>query len=79
MAISNPVLFLASDRELAEEVVSRLNMRLSRAIVGRFSDGEVMVEIIDSVRGNDVFIIQPTCSPANENLMELMVMLDARA
>lgn len=66
-----------ANRELAEEVVSRLNMRLSRAIVGRFSDGEVMVEIIDSVRGGDVFIIQPTCAPSNENLMELMVMLDA--
>ena len=62
---------------LAEELVSRLNMRLSRAIVGRFSDGEVMVEIIDSVRGGDVFIIQPTCRPSNENLMELLVMLDA--
>ena len=62
---------------LAEELVARLNMRLSRAIVGRFSDGEVMVEIIDSVRGGDVFIIQPTCRPSNENLMELLVMLDA--
>ena len=62
---------------LAEEVVARLNMRLSRAIVGRFSDGEVMVEIIDSVRGGDVFIVQSTCPPANENIMELMVMIDA--
>ncbi|MCP5152485.1 MAG: ribose-phosphate diphosphokinase [Chromatiales bacterium] len=62
---------------LAEEVVARLNMPLSRATVGRFSDGEIMVEIIDSVRGRDVFVVQPTCRPVNENLLELLIMLDA--
>ena len=62
---------------LAEEICARLNMPMGKAVVGRFSDGEVMVEIIDSVRGKDVFIIQPTCVPCNDNLMELLVMLDA--
>ena len=56
---------------------SRLNISLGRANVGRFSDGEITVEIQEHVRGNDVFILQSTCSPANENLMELLVMVDA--
>ena len=67
----------SANRSLAEDIVRRLNIALSRAVVGRFSDGEVMVEIIDSVRGQDVFVVQPTCSPVNENLMELLVMIDA--
>ena len=62
---------------LAAEIARRLNLSLARALVGRFSDGEVLVEIIDSVRGMDVFIVQPTCPPVNENLVELLVMLDA--
>lgn len=66
-----------ANRTLAEAVVGHLNMPLGRAIVGRFSDGEVMVEIMDHVRGQDVFIIQPTCRPTNDNLMELLVMADA--
>ena len=66
-----------ANRSLAEDIVGRLNMRLGNATIGRFSDGEVMVEISDSVRGKDVFIVQPTCRPANENLMELLVMTDA--
>src|SRR3546814_19806019 len=45
--------------------------------VGRFSDGEVMVEINENVRGKDVFVLQPTCAPTNDNLMEIMVMVDA--
>ena len=68
-----------ANRPLAEDIVRHLNMPLGKAIVGRFSDGEVMVEIIDSVRGKDVFIVQSTCSPANTNLMELCVMTDAVA
>jgi ribose-phosphate pyrophosphokinase len=52
-------------------------MRLGMATVGRFSDGEIAVEIEENVRGKDVFVIQPTCSPTNENLMELLVMIDA--
>lgn len=62
---------------LAENVVSYLNMPLGKAVVDRFSDGEVMVEIMENVRGKDVFIIQPTCAPTNDNLMELLVMVDA--
>ncbi len=62
---------------LAEGIVKKLNMRLGMAAVGRFSDGEVAVEIEENVRGKDVFVIQPTCSPTNENLMELLVMIDA--
>jgi ribose-phosphate pyrophosphokinase len=63
--------------DLSEGIVKKLNMRLGMAAVGRFSDGEVAVEIQENVRGKDVFIIQPTCSPTNENLMELLVMIDA--
>jgi ribose-phosphate pyrophosphokinase len=62
---------------LSEGIVRKLNMRLGMAAVGRFSDGEVAVEIQENVRGKDVFVIQPTCSPTNENLMELLVMIDA--
>ena len=62
---------------LSDGIVKKLNMRLGMAAVGRFSDGEVAVEIEENVRGKDVFIIQPTCSPTNENLMELLVMIDA--
>ncbi|MGR8951737.1 MAG: ribose-phosphate diphosphokinase [Gammaproteobacteria bacterium] len=62
---------------LSEGIVRKLNMRLGLASVGRFSDGEVAVEIGENVRGKDVFVIQPTCSPNNENLMELLVMIDA--
>lgn len=62
---------------LSEGIVKKLNMRLGMATVGRFSDGEIAVEIEENVRGKDVFIIQPTCSPTNENLMELLVIMDA--
>ena len=62
--------------ELANRVVDRLRMELGRADVGRFSDGEVSVEIHDNVRGKDVFILQPTCAPTNDDLMELIVMAD---
>lgn len=63
-------------RELAGRVVDRLRMDMGNAHVGRFSDGEVSVEIGENVRGKDVFIIQPTCAPTNDNLMELIVMAD---
>lgn len=62
--------------ELATRVVDRLRMELGAAEVGRFSDGEIAVEIRDNVRGKDVFVIQPTCAPCNDNLMELMVIAD---
>lgn len=63
--------------KLAADVAKRLNISLGRAQVGRFSDGEVSVEIHEHVRGKDVFVLQSTCAPANENLMELLVMVDA--
>lgn len=62
---------------LAEKVASNLNLPLGKALVGRFSDGETLVEILENVRGRDVFIIQPTCAPTNDHLMELVVMADA--
>ncbi|WP_114278075.1 ribose-phosphate diphosphokinase [Thioalbus denitrificans] len=62
---------------LAQKVCNHLNIPFGKAVTGRFSDGEVMVEIMEHVRGRDVFIIQPTCAPTNDNLMELMVMVDA--
>lgn len=62
---------------LSTGIVRKLNMRLGMASVGRFSDGELAIEIEENVRGKDVFVIQPTCSPTNENLMELLVMIDA--
>jgi ribose-phosphate pyrophosphokinase len=62
---------------LAEDVVKHLNIPLGRAMVGRFSDGEVMVELLENVRGKDVFILQSTCMPTNDNLMEVLLMADA--
>jgi ribose-phosphate pyrophosphokinase len=62
---------------LALGAASHLNLSLGKIIVGRFSDGEVMVEITDNVRGRDVYIIQPVCTPSNDNLMELVIMADA--
>ena len=62
---------------LAVNVVNHLDMSLGKMTVGRFSDGEVMVEILEHVRGRDVFVLQPTCAPTNDNLMEIMTMVDA--
>jgi ribose-phosphate pyrophosphokinase len=63
--------------ELSAEIGTRLSLPLGKALVGQFSDGEVMVEIQENVRGRDVFIVQPTSAPTNDNLMELLVMIDA--
>jgi ribose-phosphate pyrophosphokinase len=63
--------------KLAASVARYLGLPMGRALVSRFSDGEVNVEILENVRGQDVFIIQPTCAPANDNLMELLIMIDA--
>jgi len=63
--------------KLAEAVCRHLNISLGRSIVGKFSDGEVMVELLENVRGRDVFVLQSTCQPTNDNLMEVMVMVDA--
>jgi ribose-phosphate pyrophosphokinase len=62
---------------LAADIARSLQMPLGRAFVGRFSDGEMNVELMENVRGRDVFILQPTCPPTNETLMELLVMVDA--
>lgn len=63
--------------EFAQEVARFLDTPVANAIVGKFSDGEINVQISESVRGKDIFIIQPTCAPTNDNLMELLVMTDA--
>ena len=62
---------------LARDIVNQLRLQLGNANVSSFSDGEVQVEIMENVRGKDVFIVQPTCAPTNDNLMELLVMVDA--
>ncbi|MEN8258982.1 MAG: ribose-phosphate diphosphokinase [Pseudomonadota bacterium] len=62
---------------LSRGIVQKLNIRLGMASVGRFSDGEVSVEIEENVRNKEVFVVQPTCAPTSENLMELLVMIDA--
>jgi len=66
-----------ANRPLAEEIARDLHLPLADAEVSRFSDGEVFVQINENVRGADVFVIQPTCPPVNDNLMELLVMIDA--
>ncbi|GAA4497187.1 ribose-phosphate pyrophosphokinase [Pseudaeromonas paramecii] len=63
--------------ELAQKIADRLFSKLGSAAVGRFSDGEISVQINENVRGGDIFIIQSTCAPTNDNLMELIVMVDA--
>ncbi len=63
--------------ELARKVVERLHIPLGDATVGRFSDGEILVEINENVRGGDIFVLQSTCAPTNDNLMELVFMIDA--
>ena len=63
--------------KLAQAVTKYLNIPLGQATVNRFSDGEVMVQLQDNVRGKDVFVLQSTCAPTNDNLMELMIMVDA--
>ncbi len=66
-----------ASRGLAQHIVDHLNLPLGKAVVGTFSDGETLVEIQENVRGRDVFIIQSTCAPSNDTLMELIIMADA--
>lgn len=66
-----------ASQELAQRIVEHLNLPLGKAHIGRFSDGETMIEIQENVRGRDIFIIQSTCAPTNDNLMELIIMADA--
>ncbi|HWI15803.1 MAG TPA: ribose-phosphate pyrophosphokinase [Burkholderiales bacterium] len=78
MALDRLMVFAGNaNLKLAGDVVSHLHIALGRAKVGRFSDGEVMVEILENVRGKDVFVLQSICQPTNDNLMELLVMVDA--
>jgi ribose-phosphate pyrophosphokinase len=63
--------------KLASDVARHLDLHLGKATVGRFSDGEVMVELLENVRGKDVFVLQSTCAPTNDSLMEVLVMVDA--
>jgi ribose-phosphate pyrophosphokinase len=63
--------------ELSQKIASHLNTSLGRISVETFSDGEICIEVMENVRGRDVFLIQPTCQPTNDNLMELIVMIDA--
>ncbi len=64
-------------QSLSREICDHLGVRLGQAFVGRFPDGEVRLQILENVRGADVFMIQPTCQPVNDNMMELLIMLDA--
>jgi ribose-phosphate pyrophosphokinase len=74
----NTVLFTGNaNRVLAQEIATHLGVELGKASVGRFSDGEVTVELHQNVRARDVFVVQSTCAPTNENLMELLIMVDA--
>lgn len=66
-----------SNRELAEEIAEKIGLPVGIATVGRFSDGEIQINIGEVVRGSDVFIIQSTCTPVNDNLVELLIMIDA--
>jgi ribose-phosphate pyrophosphokinase len=74
----NTVLFTGNaNPALAREIASPLGVELGQALVGRFSDGEVRVEVQQNVRARDIFVVQPTCAPTNENLMEMCILVDA--
>jgi ribose-phosphate pyrophosphokinase len=78
MSVENIMLCTGNaNPDLAKSIANCLNLRLGKVNVGRFSDGEVMVEVIENVRGREVFIIQSLCAPANDTLMELLVIADA--
>lgn len=66
-----------ANRSLAQEICGNLNVNLGRAIVGSFKNGETRIKIEENVRGSDVFVIQPTCTPVNHHLMELLLLIDA--
>jgi len=78
MAFDNLMLFTGNaNPKLAQRVAKHLNIQLGKANVSKFSDGEIMVELLENVRGKDVFVLQSTCAPTNDTLMELMIMVDA--
>ena len=77
MASQLQIFTLTGNPQLAEEIAEEIGIPLSPCSVKRFADGETMVDIKESVRGNHVYIVQPTCAPVNERLMELLIMIDA--
>lgn len=78
MALSNLMVFTGNANPLlAKGVTEKLGLPLGKAVVSKFSDGEIMVEINENVRGKDVFVLQSTCTPTNDNLMEVILMVDA--
>jgi ribose-phosphate pyrophosphokinase len=78
MAFDNLMVFSGNaNPKLAQKVAKHLNVQLGKATVSKFSDGEVMVELLENVRGKDVFVLQSTCAPTNDHLMEMMIMVDA--
>jgi ribose-phosphate pyrophosphokinase len=78
MAFDNLMVFTGSaNPKLAQAVARQLNIQLGKATVSKFSDGEVLVELLENVRGKDVFVLQSTCAPTNDHLMETMIMVDA--
>ena len=66
-----------SNKELSDKIAKKIGIPIGKAFVGRFSDGEVQVELHEDVRGKDIFVIQSTCNPTDENLMELLIIADA--
>ena len=66
-----------ANKELAEKISQNLHVSLTDILVGRFSEGEIRVQLKENIRGKDTFIVQPTCPPTNDNLMELLIMIDA--
>ncbi len=78
MPFDNLMVFTGNaNPKLAQKVSRHLNVQLGKASVSKFSDGEIMVELLENVRGKDVFVLQSTCAPTNDHLMELMIMVDA--
>ena len=78
MALENLMVFTGNaNPELALGVAKHLGIPLGKAVVSKFSDGEIVVEINENVRGKDVFVLQSTCAPTNDHLMEIMLMVDA--
>ena len=78
MPFDNLMVFTGNaNPKLAQKVSRHLNVQMGKASVSKFSDGEIMVELLENVRGKDVFVLQSTCAPTNDTLMELMIMVDA--
>ncbi len=78
--MANPSLMVFAGNanpKLANDIARELGVPMGKAVVGRFSDGEVMIEIMENIRGSDVYLVQPTCAPAADNFVELLVMVDA--